>query len=93
MANVTLKFTGNVHTRMGAYQMDFSFEGTKLRDLLSAMFTRHNLRDLLLDESGNLKPYARVLVNGRFSELLQGLETPVRDGDIIVLIHPYAVAF
>ncbi len=93
MANVTLKFTGNVHTRVGAYQMDFSFEGTRLRELLNAVLARHNLRDLLLDESGNLKPYARVLVNGRFSELLQGLDTPVRDGDIIVLIHPYAVAF
>ncbi len=93
MANVTLKFTGNVHTRVGAYQMDFSFEGTRLRELLNAVFARHNLRDLLLDESGNLKPYARVLVNGRFSELLQGLDTPVRDGDTVVLIHPYAVAF
>ncbi len=94
MTKVTLKFTGNVHTRMDAYQMDFSFEGTRLRELLDALFAQHNnVRDLLLDESGNLKPYARVLVNGRFSELLQGLDTPVCDGDTIVLIHPYAVAF
>ncbi len=93
MANVTLKFTGNVHTRMGAYQMDFSFEGNKLRELLDAVTVQHSLRDLLLDASGNIKPYARVLVNGRFAELLEGLDTPVRDGDTVVLIHPYAVAF
>ncbi len=93
MANVTLKFTGNIHARVGAYQMDFSFEGNRLRELLDAVTARHAVRDLLLDASGNIKPYARVLVNGRFSELLQGLDTPVRDGDTVVLIHPYAVAF
>ena len=93
MANVMLKFTGNVHSRMGVFRMRFSFEGTRLRDLLRAFTGQHNVRDLLLAENGNLKPYARVLVNGHFSEVLMGLDTPVQDGDTIVLIHPYAVAF
>ncbi len=93
MARVTLKFTGNVQARMGAYQMDFSYEGTRLRELLDALLAKYALRDLLFDANGNLKPYARVLVNGRFSELLLGLDTPVCDGDTVVLIHPYAVAF
>ncbi len=93
MTNVTLKFTGNVHARIGAFRMDFSFEGTKLRDLVNDVVARYDVRDLLLDESGDIKPYARVLVNGRFTEVLEGMDTPVHSGDTIVLIHPYAVAF
>ncbi len=93
MARVTLKFTGNLHARMGAFDTDFSFEGNRLGDLLNDVTARYNVRDLLLDEHGGIKPYARVLVNGRFSDLLQGWDTPVRDGDTVVLIHPYAVAF
>lgn len=93
MATVKLKFTGNVHRRMGAFGIDYSFQGNKLRDLIHDVTARYNVRDLLLDEDGRIKPHARVLVNGRFSEVLQGLDTPVRDGDTVVLIHPYAVAF
>ncbi len=93
MAQVTLKFTGNVHTRMGAFGLDYSFEGSRLGDLLNSVTASYNVRDLLLDDRGRIKPHARVLVNGRFAEVLQGLDTPVRDGDTIVLIHPYAVAF
>ncbi len=93
MADVTLKFTGNIHQRMGTFGMGFSFEGYSLRDLLNELLSQHNLQDLLMDETGQIRPYARVLVNGRFSEILGGLDTPVLDGDIVTLIHPYAVAF
>lgn len=33
--------------------------------------------------------YAAVLVNGRFNELLQGLDTPLRDGDRVGLLYPF----
>lgn len=93
MANVTLKFTGNIHKRMGTFGMGFSFHGANLRDLLDGVMAQHNLRDLLMDDTGQIRPYARVLVNGRFSENLAGLDTPIQDGDTVTLIHPYAVAF
>ncbi len=93
MADVRLKFTGNVYRRMGTFEMRFAFQGSKLRDLLDAFFARYNLRDLLLDDDGRVAPYARLVVNGRFSEWIGELDAPVRDGDTVVLIHPYAVAF
>lgn len=93
MADVTLKFTGNIHKRMGTFGMGFSFEGASLRDLLNELLAQHNLRDLLMDDRGQIRPYARVLVNGRFSEVLEGLDTPIQNGDTVTLIHPYAVAF
>ena len=93
MTDVTLKFTGNIYKRMGTFGMGFSFEGANLRDLLNDLLARYNLRDLLMDDRGQIRPYARVLVNGRFSEVLQGLDTPIQNGDTVTLIHPYAVAF
>jgi molybdopterin synthase sulfur carrier subunit len=93
LTKVTLKFTGDVRTRMGVNRMEFSFEGSRLRDLLEALFAHHDLRDLILDEEGKVLPYARVAVNGRFSYLIGDLEAPIREGDLVVLTKPYVVAF
>ncbi len=90
---MTLKFTGLVRTRMGFDRMTFSFEGNKLGDLLDALFGQHNLRDLMLGEDGNILPYSRVVVNGRFSYVVGNFDAPVENGDMIVFIRPYAVAF
>lgn len=92
MRQVTLKFTGHVRERMGVDRVDFSFQGDTLGDLLEALFQKYALRDLILDESGNILPYSRVVVNGRFSYLVGEMRAPVREGDMIVLIRPYLVA-
>lgn len=92
MTQVTLKFTGEVWSRMKTYRMNFVFDGTCLADLLKALFKQYNLRDLMLDENDRIIPWSRVIVNGRFSEFLEGgLKTPVESGDEIVLIRPYLV--
>jgi len=33
--------------------------------------------------------YARVLVNGRFNEHRDGLDTPLSDGDRVALVYPF----
>ena len=93
MTEVGLKFTGDVRTCMGADRMDFTFEGATLGELLEALFSRYDLRRLILDQDGHVRPYSRLLVNGRFSYLLGDLEAPIRDGDLIVFARPYVVAF
>ena len=93
MTTVQLKFTGNVRSRMGADRLKFSFEGDNLGQLLQAVFAQHDLEDLLLDEDGTIQPWSRVVVNGRFSYLVGDMNAPVNDGDMIVLMRPYAVAF
>lgn len=35
------------------------------------------------------RAYARVLVNGRFNELLDGFDTTLSDGDRVSLIYPF----
>ena len=92
MPVVTLKLTGDVWARLGTGRMTFEFEGETLGDLLDALFQQVAVRDLLLDENGKTRPRSRMLVNGRFADTLQGLETPVRDGDLVVLMRPALAA-
>ncbi|MFC4359345.1 MoaD/ThiS family protein [Halobium salinum] len=35
------------------------------------------------------RPYARILVNGRFNENLDGFDTELRDGDRVALVYPF----
>lgn len=93
VTTVTLRFTGEVRARMGTDKMTFTFDGNILGELLTALFASHALRDLILDDIGELRPYSRVAVNGRFSHTLVGLDTPIQEGDTITLIRPYVVAF
>lgn len=40
-------------------------------------------------EGEQTRAYARVCVNGRFNEHLDGLDTPLHDGDRVALIYPF----
>jgi molybdopterin converting factor small subunit len=91
--SVQLKFTGLVRSRMGLDGMEFEFEGYTLADLLVAVFTQYDIKDLLMDENGAILPYSRVVINGRFSYLVGEMDAPICDGDKIVFIRPYVVAF
>jgi len=41
------------------------------------------------DEGENTRPFARVLVNGRFNEILDGFDTELSDGDRVALVYPF----
>jgi molybdopterin converting factor small subunit len=93
MISVHLKFTGLVRSRMGLDRMDYEFEGYTLGELLVALFNSHDIQDLLMDDNGTILPYSRVVINGRFSYLVGDMEAQIQEGDTIVLIRPYVVAF
>ena len=40
-------------------------------------------------EGEQTRPYARICVNGRFNEHLDGFETELRDGDRVALMKPF----
>jgi molybdopterin synthase sulfur carrier subunit len=93
LTRVTLKFTGKVWQRMGCSRMGFVFAGHTLGALLNELFAHYDLQDLILNEEGEVRPWTRVVVNGRFSYLIGDMDAPIHDGDLVVLIHQYAVAF
>jgi len=93
LTRATLKFTGKVWERMGCSRMEFAFAGHTLGALLNELFAHYDLQDLILNEEGEVRPWTRVAVNGRFSYLIGDMDAPIHDGDLVVLIHQYAVAF
>lgn len=93
MIYVQLKFTGLVRSRLGLDSMEFEFEGSTLADLLAAFFNEYDIKDLLIDDSGAILPYSRVVINGRFSYLVGDMDAPIYEDDKIAFIRPYVVAF
>ncbi|HKL29709.1 MAG TPA: MoaD/ThiS family protein [Natrialbaceae archaeon] len=48
---VTVRATGNVRTRLGTNEIEFTFEGATLREFLDAFFDRYDVSDLLIAET------------------------------------------
>ena len=88
MTEVTLKFTGEFWERAGRGSVDFSFEGNTLRELLSTAFARYNVRDILLDDNEQFVFRSGVMVNGRSARWIGGLNTPIQNGDEVILMRP-----
>ncbi|MEM3506046.1 MAG: ubiquitin-like small modifier protein 1 [Candidatus Bathyarchaeia archaeon] len=48
----------------------------------------NEFKNHLLDENGNLKPFFHIMVNGRKMGLLDGVETRLKDGDVLDIFPP-----
>lgn len=56
-------------------------------DILGKQFGEKFNR-MLLEPDGSLKSYFHVLVNGRHVRLMQGVQTPLSDGDVVAIFPP-----
>lgn len=67
-------------------------DGTFLGDLIEMIVLKYGdetCRYLYVDENRKvIDPSIRILVNGKDSRMLRGMETELRDGDIIAIIPP-----
>jgi molybdopterin converting factor small subunit len=79
--------------RAGAGAVEFTSQQQKLGDVLKAIVTSYGVADLILTEKGEVRPWARVLVNGRCHEFVGGLDVELHSGDRIALIYPYTENF
>ncbi|GAB3665958.1 MoaD/ThiS family protein [Halopiger thermotolerans] len=48
---VTVRCTGHVRDAVGTHELEFTFEGTRLRDFLEAFFEEYDVEDLLIAET------------------------------------------
>jgi molybdopterin synthase sulfur carrier subunit len=72
----------------GAKAVDAS--GTSLSELIDDLETNHpGLKDRLID-NGDLRRFVNVYVNDEDARFLGGLETPVVDGDQVVVLPAVA---
>ena len=89
MVNVIVKFMGIPRQRTGLGRTEFKSSREKLMDVLKELVEVYKIADIILTEKDEVRPYARVLVNGRSFQFIGGLEARVNEGDTIALIYPW----
>jgi MoaD family protein len=58
-------------------------------DLLGEIIRRYpGFREMAFESTGALKHFVNILHNGRNIQFIQGLDTPLSDGDLIALFPP-----
>jgi molybdopterin converting factor small subunit len=92
MTLVTLRAANHFRERLGFREAEFEFPGERLRDFVTELRRQFDVDDLLLEE-GEIKPYVRIVIDGRYSSLLSGWDAVVPDGSTVVLLHSYVLAF
>ncbi|MFI5449961.1 MAG: MoaD/ThiS family protein [Candidatus Bathyarchaeia archaeon] len=75
--------------RAGTYSVEFVSSESRLRGVLKEIVDSYHICDVMLTEVGDVRPYARVLVNGRSFQFLGGLDVELHDGDALALIYPW----
>ncbi len=63
-------------------------EGAVLKDLLSPVYLPPKALEVIIDESGNIRPSILILKNGRNIRFLRGLFTSLEDGDKVSIFPP-----
>jgi molybdopterin converting factor small subunit len=76
---------------VAAGQSEVKVEGATLGEVLAGLEAAHpGFRDRLFDENGNLRRFVNVFVADDDVRFLQGLETPVPDGETVSIIPAVA---
>jgi molybdopterin converting factor small subunit len=89
MVHVIVKFMGIPRQRTGIGRSEFNSSESKLRGVLREIGKFYNVNDIILTENGDVKPYARVLVNGRSFQFVGGMDAELHEGDAIALVYPW----
>lgn len=72
-------------------ERDIELDGTAtVMDLLTELCAPHDAHDMIFDESGIIKKYVNILVNGRHIQSLSGIKTELADGDEVAIFPPVA---
>lgn len=93
MIKITVKFMSVARLRAGASKVEFISQTIRLGDVLRAIVAAYGVADIILTEQGEVRPWARVLVNGRSHDLIGGLDVQLHTGDSLALIYPYTDTF
>jgi len=71
-----------------------SVEGATLRDVLYALNAAHNgFSERLFDDAGELHKFVNIFVSDDDVRYMNGLDTPVKDGDTVSIIPAVAGGF
>jgi molybdopterin synthase sulfur carrier subunit len=89
VATVTVKFFATVREVTGIRSIEMT--ASDIRNVLDKLIEKYGKRfiDTVIDEeSGNLKRFYSIMVNGKRIELLDNYDTKLNDGDAVALFPP-----
>ena len=88
--NVRVRFYGMVYDEVGTREWDMELDGdSTVNDLLSTIVERHSsLGNFVYDDTGVFREYLEVAVNHTDIIGLNGLETVLKEGDIVLIMPP-----
>jgi molybdopterin converting factor small subunit len=89
MVKLTVKFMGIPRQRTGTGRVEFVSSRSMLKDVMKEIVDSYGIADIMLTESGEIRPYARVLINGRSYQFVGGLNAELHEGDAVALIYPW----
>lgn len=88
--SVTVRVPTTLRT-LTAGASEVAVEGATVRDVVAALDTAHpGFADKLLDDDGGLRRFVNVFVADDDVRFLDGLDTPVPDGETVSIIPAVA---
>ena len=89
MVRLTVKFMSIPRQRTGTGRVEFVSSQNRLKDVLKEIVDSYRIADIIFTESGDVRQYARILINGRSYQFVGGLNAELKDGDAVALIYPW----
>ncbi len=88
--NVRVRFYGMVYDEVGTREWEIELvEDSTVNVLLSIIVERHpSLSGLVFDEEGVFREYLEIAVNHKYIVGLDGLETMLKEGDVVLIMPP-----
>lgn len=89
---IKIRLLGQYRSIADKGNFEFSFQSQKnpnLEDLLNRLTEGYpEIEEKLYDSNKNLRSEVSIMINGRNISYLQGLDTPLENGDRIVIFPP-----
>lgn len=88
---VEVRFFTSLREITGKKKEEVQLQSTiNVEELLTELSKKYGgeFREYLYNEDGNVHNYLSILVNGKSTNALQGLDTELKEGDIIAILPP-----
>lgn len=88
---VNIKFLARFRDLTGEKSIDINYNG-ELTGLINELVTKYGaeFKKSLLSDEGVLRDYIKILINGADVYHMEGLESPIKDDDEIVIFQTIA---
>jgi molybdopterin synthase sulfur carrier subunit len=85
---VILRTFGQLTSFTRCHELDMEFQGRTVHDFLleAEMKLGKEIRQILYPDGKSLSPFIYILINGKNVEHMSGLQTEIRDGDVVSVL-------